>query len=73
MTTPANDNHPATAVARLQAAFAARCAASPREQVLALTRGATGLRPSRPAAPAVARVSAPSHPLSPLLRARACA
>ena len=72
MTTPANDNHTAQ-VTRLQADFALRAAASPREQVLALTRGPTGLRPSRPAAPAVARVSAPSHPLSPLLCARACA
>ena len=72
MTTPANDNHTAQ-VTRLQADFALRAAASPREQVLALTRGAPWRRPARPGAPAVARVSVPSHPLSPLLRARACA
>ena len=66
--TPLNDNRPDATATRLQATFAQRAGATPREQVLALTR----LVSPCPAAPATPQRSPASRPrprlTSPYLR-----
>ena len=66
--TPLNDNRPDATTTRLQAAFAQRAGATPREQVLALTQ----LASPRPAALATPQRSPASRPrprlTSPYLR-----